>query len=85
MPRKTETVLIALHDNQGHLGPERTFNLLDNLYWPGMQAEVKSYCHSCIQCIKRVYPIELPQWASLESRTHGTELVCIYFVSGAQL
>lgn len=48
------TVLTALHDNHGHLGPDRTFKLVrDRFYWLSMRTEVESYCRSCVRCIQR--------------------------------
>lgn len=76
-----ERVLIALHDHHGHLGAERTLQLVrDRFYWPHMRKEVESYCHSCLRCIQRK---TLPQRAApmghLESQG-PMDLVCIDFL-----
>ena len=82
LPEKhREKVLIALHDHHGHLGSERTLQLVrDRFYWPYMRTEVESYCHSCLRCIQRK---TLPQRAApmghLESQG-PMDLVCIDFL-----
>lgn len=52
-------VMISLHDECGHLGMERTFELLkDRIYWPRMANEVEQYVKTCGRCISRK---KLPQ------------------------
>ncbi|PIO32203.1 hypothetical protein AB205_0160660 [Aquarana catesbeiana] len=82
LPEKhRETVLIALHDCHGHLGSERTLQLIrDRFYWPYMRKEVESYCHSCHRCIQRK---TLPQRAAPKGHLSSQgpmDLVCIDFL-----
>ena len=47
------------HDSlfAGHLGVSRTvYRLLDWVYWPGLQQEVRSYLASCPVCLARKSP-----------------------------
>ncbi|XP_040195295.1 uncharacterized protein LOC120928256 [Rana temporaria] len=82
LPEKhRERVLIALHDHHGHLGSERTLQLVkDRFYWPYMRSEVENYCRSCLRCIQRK---SLPQRAAPmgHMESHGPmDLVCIDFL-----
>ena len=76
-----EGVLAALHDNHGHLGPERTFQLVrDRFYWPCMRGEVEGYCRSCARCIQRkTLPRQAAPMGHLQSQG-PMELVCIDFL-----
>lgn len=65
-------VLCSLHDDSGHLGVERTTDLLrDRFYWPRMSSYVEQYVKNCGHCVTRKNitqkgsPIEPPnqQWA----------------------
>lgn len=44
-------VLTQLHQDPGHQGMERTTELVrQRCYWPGMAAEVRSWCQECERC-----------------------------------
>ena len=60
--RYRSVVLRSLHDETGHMGVERTTELIkDRFYWPCMSAEVERYIKTCGRCITRK---TLPQRAS---------------------
>ena len=45
--------LEAYHDEIGHLGIERTTNLLkDRFYWPRMEDDIEEYVKTCPRCLK---------------------------------
>ena len=47
-------VLKALHDDMGHFGFDRVWDLVKSrFYWPGMAEDVKSYVGGCLNCMKR--------------------------------
>ena len=52
-----QVALKGLHDDTGHLGKDKTLDLLgQRFYWPGMTRDVESYINSCERCIKRKTP-----------------------------
>ena len=74
-------VLRSLHDECGHMGMERTTELIkDRFYWPRMTAEVEQYIRTCGRCISRK---TLPQHASPLNQITSNgplDLVCIDFL-----
>lgn len=83
LPKEYVTmVLKSLHDESGHLGIEKTLELIrDRFYWPKMGAEVEQYVKSCGQCITRK---ALPQKAAPLNQITSQgplDLVCIDFLS----
>lgn len=82
LPERYRTVVLrALHDECGHLGVERTSELLkDRFYWPRMTAEVEQYIKTCGRCVTRK---TLPQHAAPLSHITSSgplDLVCIDFL-----
>lgn len=77
-----QQVMYSLHDDAGHLGIERTTELVkDRFYWPQMTSEVEKYVKSCGRCMARK---TLPQKrAPLSNITSSgpMELICIDFLS----
>ncbi|KAG1952160.1 paraneoplastic antigen Ma1 [Pimephales promelas] len=77
-----QQVMYSLHDDAGHLGIERTTELLkDRFYWPQMTSEIEKYVKNCGRCITRK---TLPQKrAPLSNITSSgpMELICIDFLS----
>ncbi len=77
-----QQVLYSLHDDAGHLGIERTTELVkDRFYWPQVTSEVEKYVKSCGRCMARK---TLPQKrAPLSNITSSgpMELICIDFLS----
>ena len=46
-------VILACHDDSGHLGMEKTLGLLhERFYWPKMADDVWTHIHTCDQCIR---------------------------------
>lgn len=53
------TILICLHDDMGHVGLERTLDLVrSRFYWPKMAADVEKKIKSCGRCVRRKAPPE---------------------------
>ncbi len=83
LPEKYWTqVLRSLHDDSGHLGVERTAELLkDRFYWPRMSQHVEQYVKNCGRCIARK---TLPKKVSPLNHITSSgpfDLVCIDFLS----
>uniref|UniRef100_A0A8C7WVL3 Gypsy retrotransposon integrase-like protein 1 n=1 Tax=Oryzias sinensis TaxID=183150 RepID=A0A8C7WVL3_9TELE len=79
--RYRKTILRSLHDDCGHLGVEKTSDLLKGrFYWPRMTSDVEQYIKTCGRCISRK---TLPQRsAPLHQITSKgpLDLVCIDFL-----
>ncbi|CAI5660481.1 unnamed protein product [Oreochromis niloticus] len=79
--RYRTSVMRSLHDDCGHLGVEKTTELLkDRFYWPRMNADVDQYIKTCGRCVSRK---TLPQWSSPLSQITSKgplDLVCIDFL-----
>ena len=59
--------LVALHDDMGHMGMDRTLSLVqDRFFWPRMSESMRKHIRSCDRCMKfkqmpeqaEMYPIE---------------------------
>lgn len=77
-----QMVLKSVHDEAGHLGTERTIELIkDRFYWPKMASDIATYIQNCGRCVARK---SLPQKAApLQQITSNgpLDLVCIDFLS----
>lgn len=75
-------VLRSLHDDSGHLGVERTTELLrDRFYWPRMSSYVEQYVKNCGRCVTRkTVPKKAAPLNHLTSNG-PFDLVCIDFLS----
>ncbi|CAL9683895.1 unnamed protein product [Knipowitschia caucasica] len=75
-------VLSSLHDRMGHMGIERTLDLVrTRFYWPWMANDVQMKVKTCERCTKRK---ALPEKAAplVNIRTsYPLELVCIDFLT----
>ncbi|KAL1259510.1 hypothetical protein QQF64_010087 [Cirrhinus molitorella] len=72
----------ALHDDMGHLGVERTVELIrERFYWPKLSQTVETYIGNCGKCVMWKSPC--PRAAPLHqiTSTGPMELVCIDFLS----
>ena len=75
------TVLQELHNNMGHVGVERTANLIrDRFYWPKMLSDIELHLKSC-QCLKSKMP-NRKQYAPVGhlSSTAPFDMLCIDFL-----
>ena len=71
----------AFHDDIGHLGLERSLDLLkDRFYWAGIMADIENHNQTCDRCLHfkkkpqktELYPI---------TATHPLELIHIDFLT----
>ena len=73
--------IMALHDDFGHLGMEKTLGLLkDRFFWPKMSKDVRQYIRTCGRCIRFKQPV---QKAEMKPKlcTYLMELVHIDFLT----
>ncbi|KAL6478149.1 hypothetical protein MHYP_G00139840 [Metynnis hypsauchen] len=83
LPKKyVPMVLRSLHDECGHLGIEKTAELIkERFYWPKMSSDIERYVKNCGRCIARK---TLPQRAAPLNKITSRgplDLVCIDFLS----
>ena len=85
LPRKHCTLALqSLHDEIGHLGVERTTELVrDRFYWPLLSRDVKHYVSTCGRCVRRKGVLNSTNTAPLVNikTTRPPELVCMDFLS----
>uniref|UniRef100_A0A3B3I0W1 Gypsy retrotransposon integrase-like protein 1 n=1 Tax=Oryzias latipes TaxID=8090 RepID=A0A3B3I0W1_ORYLA len=75
-------VLYHLHDKMGHLGIERTLDLVrSRFYWPRMTAAVVNKIKTCERCVKHKSLMERAAPLVNIKTTHPLELVCMDFLS----
>ena len=52
-------VILACHDDNGHLGMEQTLRLLqERFFWPKMAEDVHTHIHTCERCLRFKQPQE---------------------------
>ncbi|RXN14231.1 Retrovirus-related Pol polyprotein from transposon 297 [Labeo rohita] len=83
LPAKYRLIVMqSLHDDSGHLGVERTTELIrDRFYWPRVTLDIEEYIKNCGPCITRK---TLPQKSAPLSHITSNgplDLVCIDFLS----
>lgn len=77
-----EMVLTSLHDDMGHLGLERTLDLLRyRFYWPKMADAVERKIKTCERCIRRKSPPQRAAPLVNIQTSRPMELVCMDFLS----
>ncbi|KAJ8375794.1 hypothetical protein SKAU_G00063740 [Synaphobranchus kaupii] len=75
-------VLRSLHDNMGHLGVERTTDLLrGRFYWPKMAWDAELYVKNCGECVMRKTPSKKAAPLHQIVSSGPMDLVCIDFLS----
>ncbi|KAL0161439.1 hypothetical protein M9458_045164 [Cirrhinus mrigala] len=81
--RLRETVKTALHNESGHLGFERTLQMIrERFYWPRMFQEVKAWCEQCERCCLRKTPTVNVRAPLVSIHTGAPmELVCVDFLT----
>ena len=74
--------LHQLHDQMGHLGIERTLDLVrSRFYWPRMSADVHNKIKTCERCVRRkTQPDKAAPLVNIKT-TRPLELVCMDFLS----
>ncbi|KAL1249378.1 hypothetical protein QQF64_020383 [Cirrhinus molitorella] len=77
-----QQVMYSLHDDAGHLGIERTTELVkDRFYWPRLTSEVEKYVKSCGRCmVRKTLPQKCAPLGNITS-SGPMELICIDFLS----
>lgn len=77
-----EVVLKATHDDLGHLGIERTADLLrSRFFWPKLACDVEQYIKNCGECVTRKTPCHRVAPLHHISSNGPMDLVCIDFLS----
>uniref|UniRef100_A0A8C2FI69 Gypsy retrotransposon integrase-like protein 1 n=1 Tax=Cyprinus carpio TaxID=7962 RepID=A0A8C2FI69_CYPCA len=76
-----EAVIRSLHDDMGHLGVERTTELVRNrFFWPKMAQEVEKYIKNCGQCVTFKTPCKKSAPLHQITSLGPLDLVCIDFL-----
>jgi transposase InsO family protein len=76
-----DDVFHGLHDQMGHLGRTRTFDLVQaRFFWPGMYRDVANRVATCGRCIRFNAPPDVAPLISIHS-SQPMELVCMDFLS----
>lgn len=74
-------VLKSVHDEMGHLGIERAFELVRNrFFWPKMLKDIEKYIQNCGACLARKSPMQRAPLHQITS-SGPMDLVCIDFLS----
>lgn len=75
-------ILSWLHEDMGHLGLDRTLDLIrTRFYWPKMAKDVENKIKSCGRCVRRKTPPEKSAPLVNIQTTRPMELVCIDYLS----
>ena len=75
------TALQGVHQDMGHPGCDRTYNLLqERFYWPSMKNDVTDWVKNCGRCIRRKSIKPIAPLVSIHS-TRPLELVCMDYLS----
>lgn len=76
------TVLRSLHDDMGHMGMERTLDLVrTRFFWPKMSSSVEEKIKTCERCVRRkALPEKAAEMVNIKT-TRPLELVCMDFLS----
>ena len=76
-----QKVLTSLHDECGHQGLDRTFELVrSRCFWPNMYEDITTYCKQCRRC--RLSKEKFPKLKTTMKHllaTKPNELVCMDF------
>uniref|UniRef100_A0A3P9L3Q8 Gypsy retrotransposon integrase-like protein 1 n=1 Tax=Oryzias latipes TaxID=8090 RepID=A0A3P9L3Q8_ORYLA len=75
-------VLTSLHNDMGHLGVERTLDLVrSRFFWPRMAADVEQKIKTCDRCIRRkALPERAAPLVNIET-SRPLELLCMDFLT----
>ena len=73
--------LKGCHDHLGHLGRERTLEVIqERFYWPGVSTTVREYVSACDRCTRRKSAIQRAPLTSI-STSYPMELVSMDYLS----
>lgn len=76
------TALEGLHDSVGHMGFERTIDLVrTHFYWPKMSTDVDKKLRTCERCIRRKAKAERTARLVNIRTSRPLELVCMNYLS----
>lgn len=71
----------SLHDSMGHMGVERTLDLVRaRFYWPKMAADVEQKIKTCGRCVRRKSPPQKAAPLVNIQATRPLQLVCMDFL-----
>ncbi len=75
-------IMESLHDNMGHMGIERTLDLIrSRFYWPRMAMDVENKVKTCNRCVcRKTLPERAAPLVNIQV-TQPLELVCMDFLS----
>lgn len=80
--RYRDTVLTSLHDHMGHMGVDRTMDLVrTRFYWPRMAIDVERKVKTCGRCVRRKAQPERAAPLVNINTTRPLELLCMDFLS----
>ncbi|XP_023191355.1 peroxisomal trans-2-enoyl-CoA reductase isoform X6 [Xiphophorus maculatus] len=81
-PKLRPTVLKSLHHDMGHMGIERTIDLVrQRFFWPKMTLEVETFVRTCGRCIRRKAQIERAAPLINIQTSRPLELLCMDFLT----
>ena len=76
-----KTALEGCHDHVGHLGRDRSVELLrERFFWPGMYKDIAQHINTCGRCIRRkTQPNQRAPLVNVTT-TYPLEMICIDFL-----
>ena len=83
LPEKYQKqVLKGLHDDMGHLGRDRTIDLVSHrFFWPHMADDVDKWIKKCSRCILRKTPVQVRAPLVSIRTSHPLELLCMDYLT----
>ena len=79
--RYRQQAIKACHDDIGHLGLERSLDLLkDRFYWPGINEEMGNHIRSCNRCLHFKSKPQRTELCPITA-THPLELIHMDFLT----
>lgn len=80
--RYRDIVLTSLHNHMGHMGVDRTMDLIrTRFYWPRMAIDVERKVKTCGRCVRRKAQPERAAPLVNINTTRPIELLCMDFLS----
>jgi len=77
-----EQALHGCHDEVGHLGRDRTLQLLrQRFFWPGMTQSATAYVDKCMRCIRRKTPTNQRAPMVNITTSQPMEMICLDFLT----